>query len=240
MRNAAATFDDDYNYDAPSRGSAPRKPRASSPKSPSSKSKPRKKKGKRFAVDFHKVARYAAIGMSATVVVGIMVNALMMQKGHHPAPLFGKSALDTTTTIVAPTPAKVARVSVPSPAPAVEETAPIAAPTPMPVLKPRHATMTSTTDQASARATDDDQIAKLLKTGVVPVVAGDKNDSKTVLGVQKALTKLGFTLKPNGTLGPTTKKAIEAFEKERNMPVNGTLSPRMLRILSAESGVKID
>ena len=233
MRNAAATFDDDHGYDTPVRKSAPRKSRASSPKP-----KSRKKKGRRFAVDMHKVARYAAIGMSATVVAGIMVNALVMQKGHHPAPLFGKGTLGISAAPV--TPVKDTRVAVVDPAPKADEPMGVAAPPPMPVVKPRPATPKPTASDQAPKASGEDQIAKLLKTGVAPVVASDRSDTKTVLGAQKALAKLGFALKANGTMGPATKKAIEAFEKERNMPVNGELTHRVVKILGAESGVKID
>ncbi len=239
MRNAAATFDDDYDYDAPARRTAPRKPRAASSKSPSAKAKSRKKKGKRLAIDMHRVARISAVGMSATLAIGIMVNALMMQTGHHPAPLFGKGTLAVSTAVVAPAPAKVARVTVPDPTPQAEETAAAVATAPMPVVKPRHVTAT-TADSSATKAPGDDQIARLLKTGVAPAAASDKSESRTVLGAQKALGRLGFALKPNGTMGPATKKAIEAFEKERNMPVDGELSHRVVKILSAESGVKID
>ena len=186
----------------------------------------------------HRVARYAAIGMSATVVVGIMVNALMMQKGHHPAPLFGPGTIGLATAVTAPMPPKIARVAVPDAAP-TPVPPPVAAPAPMATAKPRHAA-TTPLDAGASKAAGDDPIARLLKAGSAPIVASDKAGGKTVLGVQKALAKLGFTLTPNGTMGPATKKAIEAFEKERNMPVNGELSHRVVRILSAESGVKID
>ena len=131
MPNAAANFDDDFGLE-----SAPRKkPAARRPASGKGKPGRGKKKGKsrfRFAFDMQRVARWSAVGMSATVALGIMVNALVMQKGHHPAPLFGKSiALGDPAPV--PAPAIVNR------APAKPEAAtpaPVAAPMPAPRTQP--------------------------------------------------------------------------------------------------------
>ena len=71
-------------------------------------------------------------------------------------------------------------------------------------------------------------------------MAADHTEGKTVIGAQRALTKLGFAVKATGSLGPQTKKAIEAFEKDRGLPVKGELSRRVIKILAAESGVKIE
>jgi hypothetical protein len=233
LRNAAAHFDDDFGYDEPVRKKSPRQPRATAPKAR------RKKKGKgRFSLDMHKVARYSAIGMSATVALGIMVNALVMQKGHHPAPLFAKKIEIGQADALVPAPAPAAKV-VPAPQ-AAQDAAPIAEPTesiaiPTPPAKPRRVVASTTADKAPG----DDPIARLLKSSTGGASA-DKTDAKTLMGVQRALVKLGYVLKPNGTMGPLTKKAIEGFEKDRHMPVNGEVSHRLVKILAAESGLKID
>jgi peptidoglycan hydrolase-like protein with peptidoglycan-binding domain len=52
--------------------------------------------------------------------------------------------------------------------------------------------------------------------------------------------KLGFVVKPNGTFGPATKAALESFERDQHLPVKGEMSRKILRQLSAESGVAID
>ena len=218
MRNATANFDDDFDVKEPARKKATRRP------PPGTK----KKKGKRrfrFNVDMKRVARYSAIGMSATVAIGIMVNALVLQKSKHPAPLFGKSIVLGESTVPAPRPApQPIRVAVEDPETPAEA--------PMPIAKPTIASLSGETDPSS-----DDQIGRLLQGGSVP---NDKPDSKVVLGAQKALVKLGFVLKTTGTFGPQTKKALEMFEKDRHLPIKGELSHRVLKALTAESGIKIE
>ena len=86
------------DYASAPRERAPRKPRATSAAA-------KKKKGpRRPRFDMHRVARVAAIGMAATMALGIMVNALVLQKGHHPAPLFGKASVAAAAPAVVPRP----------------------------------------------------------------------------------------------------------------------------------------
>ncbi len=223
MPTAAASFDDAFEFDEPARKKAPRKPRATAQKGTPGKGK---KKGRRFPFDMHRVARYAAIGMGATVALAIMVNALALQKGHHPAPLFGKAIA------LGPSP-----VAAPRPAPALP--AEDAMPSPAAVPPP------SRRAAIDAEPSAGDPIAQLIHgqpirgTGVAAQPA-PKVESKTVIGAQRALAKLGFALKPSGTVGPQTRKAIEAFERDRHLPVKGELTHRVVKILAAESGVKID
>lgn len=218
MPNAAATFDDDFGFDKPARKTGPRKPKTASAR--------RRKKRPGLRVDMRKVARLAAVGMSASLALGIMVNALVLQKSRHPAPLFGK------TVALAPPPASAA-VAARTPAP-TQAVAPTVAPEPAaPAARPRHA--------AADKSNEGDAIARLLQgSGAAPAAPAEKPDGKTVLGVQKALAKLGFAVKPNGSLGPSTRKAIEAFEKDRHLPMKGELTRRLVKIIGAESGVKID
>lgn len=221
MPNAAATFDDAFDYDEPVRRKAPRRPRSAAGKGP------QRKKGRRLAFDMRKVARWTAVGLGTTVALTIMVNALVLQKSRHPAPLFGKAIA------LGPGPAPVER----APAPRADPVdAPAATPAPAPVVQQR-APVEVTEDEAPTR---DDPIGRLLQGGPPPAGAAAKPDTKTVMGAQRALAKLGFALKPNGTLGPQTRKAIEAFEKDRHLPVKGELTRRLVKILAAESGVRID
>ena len=96
------------------------------------------------------------------------------------------------------------------------------------------------TQHAATNLPSDDPIARLLSGSAPSPVADRTAGSKTVFAVQKALAKLGFAVKPNGSFGPTTKKAIEAFEKDRHLPVKGEMSHRIVKVLAAESGVRID
>lgn len=221
MRNAAASFDEDYDRPAPKRSAAkPRSPRNT------------KQVGIRLKVDFKRLAKISALGLGAIVSLVIMVNALTWQKQHHPAPLFGKVvSLRQAAAIAAPAPTKTQTVKTESVS-APDATASI--PSPALDSKPRHAAASASSD----KSVGGDQIARLL--GGAPVRATSKTDSKTVLGVQRALVKLHLLPKATGTMGPATKKAIVKFEKDKHMPVKGEMNSRLVKVLSAESGVKID
>ncbi len=246
MRNAA-TLDDDFGYNEPRRRTSTRKTRQAPGNA-------RKRKGGGFRLDTRKVARYLAVGLCTSLVCGIAVNALVLQKNRHPAPLFGKAAAIAPATV--PVAAKVAAV------PFTAEPQPIVAPLPpaQATAAPKaHRVGTATPDRSgpvtavSAKNADDDAIAKLLagsgstaqrgggasaeKAAEKP---GDASQTKTVTSVQRALAKLGYNVKATGTLGAQTHKAIEAFEKDRHMPVTGETSRRLTKVLGAESGLKID
>ncbi len=225
----AAMFDDDLGYEPKPRKGAPRKPRTAAA------GKKKGAKRKRFGMD--RIARYAAIGMAATMALGIMVNALVLQKGHHPAPLFGKTAAAAPSQAAAPLPSVRAE-----PVEASAETAPAAA------AKMRK-TVVATRDADAPSG--DDAIGRLLAGGTAPAAKvaskaqgkgkGDvKDESKTVTGVQRALTKLGFKVPVTGAAGPATKKAIEAYEKDHHLPVKGEVNRRLVKVLAADSGIRID
>ncbi|WP_051356643.1 peptidoglycan-binding domain-containing protein [Azorhizobium doebereinerae] len=70
---------------------------------------------------------------------------------------------------------------------------------------------------------------------------GDVPASPRVLAVQKTLAKLGYgPLKVTGRLSPETRQAVQRFERDRNLPVDGEISDRMVRELAAVSGTAID
>ena len=239
MRNAVAHFDDDFAFDGPTRKpKAARKSRAAvAKKKPASRSK----KGK------PRYLHYAAVGLSATLVVGIMINALALQHSRHPAPLFGKAIpLGASATVAVVTPPAVPVT--PKPAEQVQpEPVPVPAPLtmPAPIQRPHHAA--ADTAVLPAKSKQDDAIAKLLKTSTAPATGDktasktqDKENPKTIMAAQHALMRLGFVVKPNGTFGPATKAALESFERDQHLPVKGEMSRKILKQLSAESGVAID
>jgi hypothetical protein len=62
-----------------------------------------------------------------------------------------------------------------------------------------------------------------------------------IIAVQRALSEFGFgQIKPTGTPGPDTQRAIEAFERQRNLPITGRLSEQLIRELSALTGRTLD
>jgi hypothetical protein len=239
LRNAVAHFDDDFAIDGPPRKSkAPRKSRAAATKR---KSASRGKKGR------PRYLNYAAVGLSASLVVGIMINALALQHSRHPAPLFGKAIpLGASASVAAVTPPAVP--ATPKPAEQVRaepDPAPAPLTMPAPVQRPHHAAADNATSPSKPKP--DDAIAKLLKVSTMsatsdrtPTKIQEKENPKTIMAAQHALMKLGFVVKPNGTFGPATKAALESFERDQHLPVKGEMSRKILKQLSTESGVAID
>jgi len=65
--------------------------------------------------------------------------------------------------------------------------------------------------------------------------------SRRVAAVQRALSENGYgQLKATGTIGADTQAAIQKFERERRMPVTGQVSDRLVRELTVVTGHPID
>ena len=61
--------------------------------------------------------------------------------------------------------------------------------------------------------------------------------SKRVMAIQRALADFGYgQIKPSGQFDPATKAAIEKFERDRKLPVTGQISDRLVRDLAATTG----
>ena len=65
---------------------------------------------------------------------------------------------------------------------------------------------------------------------VIPAVGVDvssRKNSYQLTDIQRALTKAGFDLGAiDGKMGPKTKKAIQAFQKEHNLTVDGIVGAK--------------
>ncbi|HEX2555834.1 MAG TPA: peptidoglycan-binding domain-containing protein [Microvirga sp.] len=109
---------------------------------------------------------------------------------------------------------------------------------PAPVAAP--ASSAAATPQPRAGA---DPIGELLRgeNPVPPGYVGRADSSALVAAGQRALVKLGFgPLKADGLMGPSTRQAIERFERERKLPVTGELGSRTARELAAQSGLPVE
>lgn len=149
----------------------------------------------------------------ATFVASVGWNALMLQTSKHPAPLFGKPAVD------------VARRPEPAPAPLPVPRPAVQAPATLPVAEP------------APRVQGGDPIGTLIRSGEPARPA----DPQRVSAAQSALTKLGLgPLKSDGVMGSGTKQALERFEREHNLPVTGTLAVRTTKLLTQITGIAID
>ncbi len=161
----------------------------------------------------------------ALAAIGIPLNALYLQEGRHPAPLFRVTAPEAS---VEP---KAAHVSAPVPLPPARPLA--AAPAPAaPAAKPAPAK--SETGHAVEKTRD--AIGALLNGGAPKSEDGDKS----VLAAQRALAKLGYALRPDGVFGGATRQAVEKFERDSGLPVKGELTPKVLRQLHARSGLPVE
>jgi hypothetical protein len=193
--------------------------------------------------------------LAFAAVTAIVANALFLQAGRHPAPLFG--------TVVVMPPVPTAASPLPRPRP-VEADAAI--PEPKPVESKAAEPRTPDPRAAEPRAADPkaadlkttDPMTNLVKaTSAAPVVpsaiprppasipAGSDivaaTGSHRVAAVQRALTEYGYgQLKPTGTVGTDTQAAIQKFERARKLPVTGQVSERLVRELTAVIGHPID
>ncbi|MGM4962053.1 peptidoglycan-binding domain-containing protein [Tardiphaga sp. 1201_B9_N1_1] len=194
-------------------------------------------------------------------VSAIIANAIFLQKGHHPSPMFGSS-----TVVAFPAPAQVAN-PLPKPRPLDAATSsdtkldsrmldskPVNS-----ANEPKPSLAAKPVEQRAA-----DPVGNLLKapappaspatTGAVarPPAAipnatrtdplGDLiTNTRRVAAVQRALTEYGYgQLKPTGNVGSDTAAAIQRFERERKLPVTGQVSDRMVRELATVTGRAID
>jgi hypothetical protein len=208
-----------------------------------------------------------AAALAFAAIVAIIVNALFLQSGHHPAPMFGSVIVMPQAAVLAPSPLPRPRpveadttASEPKPAvdkpavdrPAVEikpvlETKPVLESKPVPEPKP-----VAEPKPAEPRAADP--LGNLVKaTAAMPPVSTSsiprppapipfaKSASRRVAAVQRALTEYGYgQLKPTGTVGTETQAAIVKFERERRLPATGQVSERLVRELAAMVGHSID
>lgn len=156
------------------------------------------------------------------VMAAVLVNALVLQAKRHPSPLFSDEPAARTKTVIRLTerPAAPAQVRLSPPArPADFATASVELPS-----------------AATAPRQMRDPIGDMIR-GAEP----QSEPLRLVLSAQRALLRLGYgPLKADGIMGASTRLAVERFEKDKALPPSGTLSPRVVRALSAAAGVAVE
>jgi hypothetical protein len=191
----------------------------------------------------HSPKDMVAGALAFAAVSAIITNALFLQAGRHPAPLFG-------TVVVMPPVASPSASPLPRPRP-VEADASISEPKPAEpkVADPKTADpkafdpMTNLVKATSAAPVVTSAVPR--PPASIPVSAGSDAvagaASRRVAAVQRALTEYGYgQLKPTGTAGSDTQAAIQKFERSRKLPVTGQVSERLVRELTAMIGHPID
>ncbi len=207
---------------------------------------------------------FVGVLLGGTATVMIFVNALVMQKGPHPAPFF------------AARPAPV--VAQPTRVPPVQSLPPVTQQPAAPVLNrvqtiakiqrelSRRGFYEGTADgiwgaktdagardfaQSAGVKVDPNAPEELLRAmqastaTAAPLPQPARRDpiaeliapSPRVLAVQRALADFGYgQIKPTGNFDAATRVAIEKFERDRKLPVTGQISDRFVRDLSAMTG----
>jgi putative peptidoglycan binding protein len=169
-----------------------------------------------------------AIALAA--VCAIIANALFMQAGRHPAPMFG-------SVTILPAVASVPASPLPKPRP-VEADASLAEIKPADPLA--NLVKTTSAVQATSSNIPRPPMAVPVSSRVDSVPASGVGSHK-VAAVQRALTEYGYgQLKPTGVVGSDTQTAIQKFEKARKLPVTGQMSDRLVRELAAMIGHPIE
>jgi hypothetical protein len=173
-------------------------------------------------------------GMFAFAAISvIIVNALFLQVGRHPSPIFGSVvALPAAGPLPRPRPFD-ADVAAFEAKPAEFKPAELKpADTPANLVKAAGAPPAATSGVVQPPA---------------PIPASSRADaitssgSRRVAAVQRTLTEYGYgQLKPTGTAGSDTQAAIQKFERERKIPVTGQMSDRLVRELTAMIGHPIE
>lgn len=158
----------------------------------------------RALIERPRASLFAIAGSAGSAA--IVINALYLQPGPHPAPIFA---------IAPPVPAAVTSEAA-SPS---HPHAPVAEivrsePSPLPVKAP-----------AVAHAPTRDPIGNLINSSR-PLAPIQRALSEFGYG----------PLETNGTLGPNTRTAIERFERDHRLPVTGQISDRLIRELSNMTG----
>jgi hypothetical protein len=174
-----------------------------------------------------------ACAVAAALLTGILLNALAFQNARHPSPLFG-TPIAIAPQADAPKPVPRPLSINAAPLPIAPATQPVPIPT-RPIGTPRDA------ETAPAKAAD--AIGDMLR--AAPDAAASASspsaiEAARILLVQKGLVKLGYAVRADGVMGSTTRQAIEKFERERGWPARGELTPRVLREISARSGLSLE
>lgn len=153
--------------------------------------------------------------VGTAAVMAIFINALFLQHGPHPAPIF------------ATPPAPIARAAEPTPVRPVNAV-PVRPVTPEPAVRSQPQNAVPKT-AAPKEAAHNDPIAELIA------------PSKRLVAIQRVLSEFGYgQIKPTGQIGPETEQAIAKFERDHKMPVTGQISDRLARALTAMTGRPID
>jgi hypothetical protein len=186
--------------------------------------------------------------LAASAICAILTNALFLQAGRHPSPMFG-----SVVTLPAPQAAVVSPLPRPRPVELASEP-PEIRPVEVRGADPKHVETRSADPRGDAKNPDPMGNLVVKSTGApaaapanvgrppapIPATAQSAG-ARRVAAVQRALTQYGYgQLKPTGAVGSDTQAAISKFERDRKLPVTGQMSDRLVKELTAMIGHPID
>ena len=157
--------------------------------------------------------RYYLGAALSVALIGIGVNALLLQRERHPAPLFGFAPPKLPAAAPPPEPAPPQK-----PVTTEGNAPPAQSPEALPPARPAEA--------AGSSPPASDPIANLL------AGATHNDNSRLVLAAQTALAKLGYAVKPDGKEGAATQQALREFEHAHGLPPATEISERLVKQLT--------
>jgi hypothetical protein len=186
--------------------------------------------------------------LAAAAISAIVANALFLQAGRHPSPMFGATA-PPAQPLPRPRPAEAAIRSIELTPADVKAAEPKAEPRSEPKSEPKPDVMSNLVVKTTAPPAPPPAVppavappaAVLRPPAPVPVATPHTAAGRKIAAVQRALTEYGYgQLKPTGLIGADTQAAITKFERDRKLPVTGQMSDRLVKELSAMIGRPID
>jgi hypothetical protein len=173
----------------------------------------------------------------------IVANALFLQTGQHPSPMFGTAVhFGASNPLPRPRPVE-ADVAVSEPKLAEPR---LAEPR---LIEPRASDplgniikATSGSPLSSTPMTTAPPVANVARPPApIPAAPVQITGSRRVAAAQRALSENGYgQLRATGTIGADTQAAIQKFERERKMPVTGQMSDRLVKELTIVTGHPIE
>jgi len=172
--------------------------------------------------------------------VGVPINALFLQDGRHPAPFFSKGSQFNNINELANAPIPPMRPPETLSTSSRMETDKLEAQSHNAKIKNIEAeTLRSSPTKLTAphlatkaqKTSKTDEISQLIEAG-----KPQKIENNDVIFLQRALLKLGYVVKTNGIWNKATKHALEKYQRDNGIPVNGAITPKILSQLAQRSG----
>jgi hypothetical protein len=212
---------------------------------------PRRRRGRAAVVEterglamrmlLHSPKDMAAGLLAFAACSAIVANALFLQTGQHPSPMFGTAVhLSASSPLPRPRPVEAdAANSEPRLAePRLAEPRLIEPRTNDPLANIIKAT--SGSPLSSTPMTSAPPVNVMRPPAPIPAPV-QITGSRRVAAVQRALSENGYgQLRATGTIGADTQAAIQKFERERHMVVTGQMSDRLVKELTIVTGHPIE